>query len=109
MSMVKQIVDLSSGTIDVRSELGKGTEIKLSLPLENCIDDSDKILDDSDPLYAENPINAVRRKSHFLTRKLSSILPPRARELKILRVHVCSCIFHSILEHVKQHYGEIIY
>lgn len=36
MSIVKQIVDLSGGTIDIRSELGKGTEIKLSLPLENC-------------------------------------------------------------------------
>jgi hypothetical protein len=35
MSIAKQIVDLAGGTIDVRSEFGRGTRVKLSLPLEN--------------------------------------------------------------------------
>jgi hypothetical protein len=35
MSIAKQIVDLAGGTIDVRSESGSGTQVKLSLPLEN--------------------------------------------------------------------------
>ncbi|RDL37745.1 Uncharacterized protein BP5553_05178 [Venustampulla echinocandica] len=60
MSIVKQIVDLSGGLIDIRSDLGKGTEIKLSLPLEDCPRESDEI----DPTYIrEVPIDAVRRRA----------------------------------------------
>jgi hypothetical protein len=36
MSIVKQVVDLSGGRIDIQSEIRKGTEVKLSLPLTNC-------------------------------------------------------------------------
>jgi hypothetical protein len=59
---VKQIVDLSGGTIDIRSEIGNGTEVKVSLPLE-CSDESSdapKELDSSDT--DEEVINAVRRR-----------------------------------------------
>lgn len=60
MSIVKQIVDLSGGTIDVRSELRKGTEIKLSLPLDNCQSAPELDLDSNSQL--EEPIEAVRRR-----------------------------------------------
>lgn len=68
MSIVKQIVDLSGGTIDIRSELGQGTEIKLSLPLENCLSDSKKMLDNSQSLYLEeDSIHTVRRRARSRT------------------------------------------
>lgn len=68
MSMVKQIVDLSGGTIDVTSELGQGTEIKLSLPLENCLGDLDKLSDSIGPIHPEeDSIHAVRRRVHGRT------------------------------------------
>lgn len=60
MSIVKQIVDLSGGTIDVRSEPRKGTEIKLSLPLDNC--QSAPELDLNLTNQVEEPIEAVRRR-----------------------------------------------
>ena len=65
MSIAKQIVDLSAGTIDVRSALGKGTEITLSLPLENCpLDPESALLTPKDSSYPyEDPITAVRRRS----------------------------------------------
>ncbi|KAF4631651.1 hypothetical protein G7Y89_g6476 [Cudoniella acicularis] len=67
MSIVKQIVDLSGGSIDIRSELGKGTEVKLSLPLEDCITDPENpnTLKLSDP--QEDHISAVRRRGRGRT------------------------------------------
>lgn len=68
MSIVKQIVDLSGGIIDICSDLGKGTEIKLSLPLENCLRDADELLDKVDLMYThEDPIHAVRRRARGRT------------------------------------------
>ncbi|KAE8447124.1 hypothetical protein EG329_011108 [Mollisiaceae sp. DMI_Dod_QoI] len=72
MSMVKQIVDLSGGTIDVHSELGSGTEIKLSLPLQNRLRDSDTLLGNVDPLYLdEDSIHAIRRRAYGRTVTIS--------------------------------------
>ena len=66
MSIVKQIVDLSGGRIDIRSEQGKGTEAVLSLPLEDC--PRDPMLAKLDPLYSsEDPIDSVRRRAHGRT------------------------------------------
>lgn len=68
MSIVKQIVDLAGGTIDIRSELGKGTEIKLSLPLEDCPRELDELPERVDPTCThEDAINAVRRRAHGRT------------------------------------------
>jgi hypothetical protein len=65
MSIVKQIVDLAGGTIDVRSDIGRGTEITLSLPLESCSSDvtgvSESLQDSNSAL--EDPVTAVRRRS----------------------------------------------
>lgn len=61
--MVKQIVDLSGGTIDVVSELGQGTEVKLILPLEDRLGKPDRSPDTSDPLYSENVLDSVRRRA----------------------------------------------
>jgi len=65
MSLVKQIVDLAGGTIDVRSEIGRGTEITLSLPLESCSSDLSDIPESlqgpASPV--EDPVMAVRRRS----------------------------------------------
>jgi hypothetical protein len=70
MSIVKQIVDLSGGRIDVRSEQNRGTEIKLSLPLENCMPETPE-LEDSATSYPiskhEDPIDAVRRRAQGRT------------------------------------------
>ncbi|TVY82198.1 Hybrid signal transduction histidine kinase B [Lachnellula suecica] len=69
MSIVKQIVDLAGGTIAVRSELGVGTEITLSLPLENNSPDiGDQSTTPSDPSNTmEDPIAALRRRSRGRT------------------------------------------
>lgn len=64
MSIVKQIVDLSGGRIDIRSDLGKGTEIRLSLPLEDHLPDEEKLPDKIQPInLQENVIDAVRRRA----------------------------------------------
>jgi hypothetical protein len=68
MSIVKQIVDLSGGRIDVRSEQNRGTEIKLSLPLENCLPELEDLAINSDPISThEDPIDAVRRRARGRT------------------------------------------
>ena len=54
MSIVKQIVDLAGGKIDVTSEKGKGTKVVLSLPLEDCVDPQSS---------SEDIIAAVRRRT----------------------------------------------
>ncbi|TVY41142.1 Hybrid signal transduction histidine kinase B [Lachnellula subtilissima] len=69
LSIVKEIVDLAGGTIDVRSELGRGTEITLSLPLENCPASPSKTSAKTGDLKPgslaegiDEPITAVRRR-----------------------------------------------
>ncbi|KFY02968.1 hypothetical protein O988_01786 [Pseudogymnoascus sp. VKM F-3808] len=68
MSIVKQIVDLSGGVIEVHSELGKGTEIKLSLPLDDRLprmsESPESVLPE---LALEDPIIAVRRRARGRT------------------------------------------
>jgi hypothetical protein len=64
MSIVKQIVDLSGGIINIGSDLGKGTEISLSLPLENCPPDPEATQYKRDSgLKLEEPVEAVRRRA----------------------------------------------
>jgi hypothetical protein len=68
MSIVKQIVDLSGGRIDVRSEQNRGTEIKLSLPLVNCLPEPEDLAINSDPISThQDPIDAVRRRARGRT------------------------------------------
>ncbi|KFY23026.1 hypothetical protein V493_06155 [Pseudogymnoascus sp. VKM F-4281 (FW-2241)] len=68
MSIVKQIVDLSNGMIEVRSELGTGTEIKLTLPLENRLPGSDESPEAVETVDApEDSITAVRRRARGRT------------------------------------------
>jgi hypothetical protein len=71
LSIVKEIVDLSGGTIDVRSELGRGTDITLSLPLENYPMDPTKVPVNPELLnpdgLVEEPVAAVRRRAHGRT------------------------------------------
>ncbi|KAI9052345.1 hypothetical protein LZ554_003695 [Drepanopeziza brunnea f. sp. 'monogermtubi'] len=64
MSIVKQIVDLSGGAIDIKSDQNTGTEITLSLPLENCAPPSKDNVQKSDSLYtSEDPVVSVRRRA----------------------------------------------
>ena len=64
MSIVKQIVDLSGGIIDIRSELNKGTEVKLSLPLENCLSEpADSQANPETGRSDTDLIDAVRRRT----------------------------------------------
>jgi hypothetical protein len=68
MSIVKQIVDLSGGVIEVHSELGKGTEIKLSLPLDDRLPRMSESPESVLPTLAlEDPIIAVRRRARGRT------------------------------------------
>jgi hypothetical protein len=69
MSIVKQLVDLAGGKIEVRSDLKKGTQVKLSIPVENHLGQS---MDESDTLNSasdtsEDPIGAVRRRARGKT------------------------------------------
>ncbi|PVH76709.1 hypothetical protein DL98DRAFT_283823 [Cadophora sp. DSE1049] len=64
MSIVKQIVDLSGGKIDIKSDQNIGTSIKLSLPLANCPPPSKDLVLKSDSLYKdEDPVESVRRRA----------------------------------------------
>jgi hypothetical protein len=64
MSIVKQIVDLSGGIINIGSDLGKGSEISLSLPLENCPPDPEATQNKRESrLKLEEPVEAVRRRA----------------------------------------------
>ncbi|TVY46175.1 Hybrid signal transduction histidine kinase B [Lachnellula occidentalis] len=74
LSIVKEIVDLAGGSIDVRSELGRGTEITLSLPLENCPVGPSKTSADTENINPggllegiDEPVTAVRRRGRGRT------------------------------------------
>lgn len=57
-------MDLSGGQIDIRSELGTGTSISLSLPLENCLPDAENLPVKLNHLYKnEGPVEAIRRRA----------------------------------------------
>jgi hypothetical protein len=66
MSIVKQIVDLSGGIIEVHSEPGKGTEIKLSLPLDDRLQRTSESPELMMPM-PEDSIAAVRRRARDRT------------------------------------------
>lgn len=64
MSIVKQIVDLSGGVIEIHSELGRGTEIKLSLPLDDRLRRTSESPELALPIFTtEDPITLVRRRA----------------------------------------------
>ncbi|CZT50117.1 uncharacterized protein RSE6_11049 [Rhynchosporium secalis] len=64
MSIVKQIVDLSGGTIDIKSDLNIGTTTKLSLPLANCPPPPKNAVPKSDTLQEnEDPVESVQRRA----------------------------------------------
>ncbi len=69
MSIVKQIVDLAGGTIDIQSELGIGTKVMLSLPLENRLSQSDNetVAADASSENPEDPVDTVRRRARGRT------------------------------------------
>jgi hypothetical protein len=75
MSIVKQIVDLSGGRIDVRSNQQSGTEIKLSLPLQNCISEGESPQSNGATLQQEDPIDAVRRRARGFTFTIQGFRP----------------------------------
>lgn len=60
MSIVKQIVDLSDGRIDVKSDVDQGTQFTLSLPLQNNLPDPPL---PSPAFKTEDPVDAVRRRA----------------------------------------------
>jgi hypothetical protein len=64
MNIAKQIVDLAGGTIDVRSESGSGTQVELSVPLENHLGQlaDSAIIPISPPETSEDLILAVRHQ-----------------------------------------------
>ncbi|KAL2063968.1 hypothetical protein VTL71DRAFT_4462 [Oculimacula yallundae] len=64
MSIVKQIVDLSGGKIDIKSDLNIGTTIKLSLPLANCLPPPKNATPKLDTLHeSEDSVQSVRRRA----------------------------------------------
>ncbi len=64
MSIVKQIVDLSGGKIEIESDQKYGTKVKLSLPLENCCSPSKDLVHKSDSLYKnDESVESVRRRA----------------------------------------------
>jgi hypothetical protein len=69
MSIVKQLVDLAGGTIEIRSHLGRGTQVKLSLPLENHLGPlGDDIATSISPsILTEDPIWTARRRAQGRT------------------------------------------
>jgi hypothetical protein len=99
MSIVKQIVDLSGGRIDIRTEVGKGTEVKLSLPLEDCPRKSDDSLGKKNSPYEdEGPIDAVRRRAKGRTvtiRGFDSVFRGsdiRTAATKSLKASIVKCV-----------------
>lgn len=57
-------MDLSGGRIDIRSDQHSGTEVKLSLPLENCLPVANSVAAGEDQLPDhEDPVDAVRRRA----------------------------------------------
>lgn len=84
MSIVKQIVDLSGGRIDVRSDQFTGTEVKLSLPMENCVPDSSGATPTAATLEDEDPVDAVRRRAVGRSINMQGfVAPPRSSELHV--------------------------
>ncbi|KFZ07753.1 hypothetical protein V502_09779 [Pseudogymnoascus sp. VKM F-4520 (FW-2644)] len=68
MSIVKQIVDLSGGVIEVHSDPGRGTEIKLSLPLDDRLRRTSESPELVLPTFApEDLITSVRRRARGRT------------------------------------------
>lgn len=68
MSIVKQIVDLSGGVIEVHSDPGRGTEIKLSLPLDDRLRRTSESPELALPTFApEDLITSVRRRARGRT------------------------------------------
>lgn len=99
MSIVKQIVDLSGGRIDIRTEIDKGTEVKLSLPLEDCVRKSDDSPGKESLQYEhEGPIDAVRRRAKGRTvtiRGFDSVFRDsdiRTAATKSLKASIVKCV-----------------
>lgn len=79
MSIVKQIVDLSGGKIEIKSNQIAGTSVKLSLPLANCGPASKDLLK-SDSLYKnEDPVESVRRRAGGRTVSILGFDDPSGR------------------------------
>jgi len=76
MSIVKQIVDLSGGRIDIRSDQQSGTEVKLSLPLDNCLPKPKSVTTNGSQFPEhEDPVDAVRRRAAGRTFNIQGFTP----------------------------------
>lgn len=73
-------MDLSGGRIDIRSDQLSGTEVKLSLPLENCLPVANGVTPNENQLPDhEDPVDAVRRRAKGRTFNIHGFNPLSGR------------------------------
>ncbi|KAL3420968.1 hsp90-like protein [Phlyctema vagabunda] len=104
LNVIKQIVDLSGGDIDISSELGVGTEVKLRLPLNDYVQENQA---HNLPRPRElSSIEEVRRRVHGLTVRIDGLVPHK--DDSIIATQLLVDLNTSIEKYLTEWFGLIL-